>query len=367
LAADTRVEVHSQQRLAVVFLEAPQGNGFIEAHEAAQRALDVLAFTGGGISKTERAHDEAVQWWRGDEGVTIRAILTREIGVSISATAEVRKPDGTIREPDPVPEPEWTPALRFFRYAQVAEDTFDAYRNMFLALEAILSARVQGGPRGQREFLQHALRDLTRAGQLELGTYLAQPTVTDAVDAFLTEQYEALRCATFHAKDDRPILLPGTVEERETVGVALRRLSNLVIDLSRDVVRAPRRSGAMTPIGFESIWVSPKVGNLEIHLQRTDVEGNLDESVPLVAGYLGRAPNEDSEFVFGGSIGAASIAGRAFDRVRVSAPSGEGLGAMPFDETFSIPPVDAVGAHTLEVLVVFALVNRQQPRWRFVR
>ncbi|HEX6701057.1 MAG TPA: hypothetical protein VF101_10040 [Gaiellaceae bacterium] len=301
--------------------------------------------------------------------MTIRPVVTREVKITVGPIAvQVRGPDGKVRRPEPEPNPAWTPALRFFRYAQVSDDVFDAYRNAFLALEAILSECVSGGPGGERRWLAWALRELVRRGDLEMTNYVTKTSAADPVDAFLREQYEALRCSTFHAKSHNPVLLPGTVEANATVSSALDRLSQMVLRLVENVVGVRRLSGAMTYVGFEATYIAPKVGKLEMELERSgNVEENA-EQVLLRCAYLGKTPDSPGEHAFSGTIPASELADSEFSAVRVTAAAGTGFfDAGPFDERFTFPPIAAAGADDFELLLVYGMSNAQQPKTRFAR
>ena len=56
-------------------------------------------------------------------------------------------------------------------------------------------------------------------------------------------------------------------------------------------------------------------------------------------------------------------------KINVSAPEPRGPIHLfgPLDQTIEILPIDATGAESVEVVVVFALDNLQQPRRRFAR
>lgn len=191
----------------------------------------------------------------------------------------------------------WTRALRFFRYSQLADDVFDAYRNLFLALEAVLSELVSGGPGGEREWLEHALKHLVAAGELDLSRYTPSGE-PDPLEHFLREQYAARRCATFHAKSHRDVLTPGSAEDRETVASALEHLARIVMDLSEKVVQRRRPGGALTFAGFEGFFIAPKVGKLAMSLARQSDDGRGSGPVELETKYLGHDPTNRGEHVF---------------------------------------------------------------------
>jgi hypothetical protein len=46
---------------------------------------------------------------------------------------------GNIIPPPPRPPATWHESMRYFRLAQVTDDLFDAYRNLYLALVSLLT------------------------------------------------------------------------------------------------------------------------------------------------------------------------------------------------------------------------------------
>lgn len=112
----------------------------------AQQGLDLLAMQGRGAAVTPLAHERCVVWARAEGVVRLRVTMLERLGSMITVRAEVRDSEGRLVEQPPPPPARWAPAMRYFRLAQAAQDVVDAYRNMFLALEALLSQEVQDGP-----------------------------------------------------------------------------------------------------------------------------------------------------------------------------------------------------------------------------
>jgi hypothetical protein len=369
LESDARVVVHPEAGVVIASLKDSEGTGFLEAHEAAQQALDLYAYMRGSPFALLRREDEVafIQWWRDASGVTLRSVVEQNVGVRLRAAGTVTRADGEVVPPPAPPRPSWTAALRFFRYAQLADDVFEAYRSMFLAFEAILSARVEGGPSGERAWLRHALDQLAASGELEPPRYLADAGPGNPVDALLEEQWAALRCATFHAKAHREVLLPGSAEDRDTVRGALERLSRLVVDLCKSVVGASRPGGALTDVGFEVMYIAPKVGTLEMRLERRDDADQVADAVDLSPSYLGRLIDDPGEHGFCAELVATGLGRREFNALTVNAPGGTGLAAGPLNRTFEILAFEPSGAARIELMLAFVLNNLQLPKSRFLR
>lgn len=234
-----------------------------DAHEAAQQGLDLLAIQGHGIGTLHHGHEGHVLWARRNESVTLRISVLERIGIRVSGTGQVIDSEGRERR-STSPLPRWSPALRYFRLSQAADDVFDAYRNVFLALEALLSELPVRRDGGERKWIRNALMFVLQADQLDLANYVPASSA-NAVDAFLHHHYEARRCAMFHAKTWRGALLPGS-DERIFVVEALESLSRLVIDLARERLDVVFPAGGMTVAGFEATCMAAYRASFQLGL-----------------------------------------------------------------------------------------------------
>jgi hypothetical protein len=137
--------------------------------DIAQRGLDLLAVSRAISLAVERTHTKHVAWWTSNGNLTVRCVIF--FGLTFDArpaTVMVRDASGRVVPPRAVPLV-WHPSLRFFRLSQITGDLIDAYRNMFLALESILSdLRPQRPNEGEGIWLRaafndaHALYDLSQ-------------------------------------------------------------------------------------------------------------------------------------------------------------------------------------------------------------
>lgn len=115
--------------------------------------------------------------------------------------------------PKPEPVLEWHPSFRFFRLGQATTDLVDAFRNYYLALEAILSTiepmelRQDGRPaERETDWLNRALPKA--ATFVDFREYAAPGSSGDPIDAIRTDIYAGARTRTFHAKTGATVLLP---------------------------------------------------------------------------------------------------------------------------------------------------------------
>jgi hypothetical protein len=94
--------------------------------------------TGRADLATRDANEEYVVWWTDDGNSTITYASTVTFTVSVGPVElTVCDAAGNI-VPQKIVVPQHHLGFRFFRLAQVSDDLFDAYRNMYLAFELFL-------------------------------------------------------------------------------------------------------------------------------------------------------------------------------------------------------------------------------------
>lgn len=212
-----------------------------------QEGLDLLSMTGGADLATRDANEEYVAWWNADGESTIAYVSTVTSSVSIGPSeVTVRDANGNIVPPNII-VPQHHLGFRFYRLAQVSDDLFDAYRNMYLAFEALLSSQYPKGRGLEIDWLRSSLtaasNDLTLTSVVPGGT-------PSPVDHILDIVYGGARLPLFHAKDGRTYFAPtGSANDRGVVAVALRLLTKVVIRMADVWFNAHRRSG----------WVNLKI------------------------------------------------------------------------------------------------------------
>jgi len=156
-------------------------------------------------------------------------------------------------------------AYRYFRYSQAAQNVFDAYRNMFLALESLLDTVVpkQSGE-GETDWLKRALVDAVRLKGLDLGAF-AKPAGKDPVEDFVDAHYSAVRCAVFHSKSSAgQVLRPGSLAAQDTVLQQLLAVQALVEHLMKTEfsVRLPSSGFFHSGFGMLLSQLAPVTGLL---------------------------------------------------------------------------------------------------------
>lgn len=241
----------------------------------AQRGLDLLSAKGTGDLTIVDADDAHEVWWVTQQGAVLRY-------VNIQTMFNMDMPLGTVTvtdsagnvQPDPPPSPmAWHPSFRYYRLAQATDDLFDAYRNLYLALESILDTmepmrmRPTGSPgEGERAWLQRVLG--TVSNRINLAGYAPPGTGTTA-DRIIDELYQTVRTAMFHARGSRRTMLPGEATIRPQVDSARKRLVRLYLALANEYLQLRRQMSAVATMGFHQFvagGLDTAEGRLVFHL-----------------------------------------------------------------------------------------------------
>lgn len=184
---------------------------FAEALTAANRGLDYLSVQARADCAIRDAYDQSLIWWPDSNlgAVVMRCTVVQTLGLILDFVGTVRYPDGTVPPSPPPPTPMAHDVFRFVRMSRTSENLYDAYRNLFLAFECLLSdirpphQLPNGRWEGERQWLTAAL---AVADQLVPLTNLVPSGTTDPVDWIYRNIYSAERSALMHAK--RQYLLP---------------------------------------------------------------------------------------------------------------------------------------------------------------
>jgi hypothetical protein len=223
-----------------------------EAHDVAQHLLDMLAVEERNPLIVAEPHDNVV-WRSGPNGLKLQATCSLPIVAELTVKAEVRNAAGEVLPDPPYMAPQHHFAYRYYRYSQAAQNVFDAYRNMFLALESLLDYIEPKQPtNGETHWLTKALATAQARG-LNLATF-AKPGSTDPVQDFVDAHYSAVRCAAFHSKSSTGhALRPGSLSDDATALHQLLAVQTLVDELLKSLFSVTLKSGGFMHAGFEHL------------------------------------------------------------------------------------------------------------------
>jgi hypothetical protein len=177
---------------------------------------------------TRDATDEYFAWWV--DGANKKIIAMVDTGVTTFSAKMTVSVVGSLPSP-PKAAPLHHPGLRFFRRSLVADDLFDAFRNMYLAFEVFLSTRYPKPPQqNEKKWLLDALAAASADVQL---VDLAPAGHADPIGFLVEAIYVGGRLPLFHAKDGKTYVVPSPeTGNRSAVAVALSLLTMIVMRMA---------------------------------------------------------------------------------------------------------------------------------------
>lgn len=240
---------HIAVRSAITNLAQSLDDVIESAHDVAQDLLDIVAVEERDALVVTEPHDNVV-WRSGPHGLKLQSTSSIVFGRRTTAALTVTDATGNVRPDPPYKPPQQHYAYRYFRFSQVAQNVFDGYRNMFLALESLLDhVEPKQSGEGETKWLERALKT-AESGGLDLSAFTT-PGSTNPVADFLNSHYSAIRCAAFHSKSSAgDVLLPGTLAHEGKVLEQLLKLQELVESLLKSEFSTRLASSGATFFGF---------------------------------------------------------------------------------------------------------------------
>jgi hypothetical protein len=246
----SQVETRKGNPYVVARLDWSAGaaDAFNAAYEASQKGLDLLAVQGKACLSTRNASEECIVWWRESSTKLLRVISVVTLSVTVgSPTLSVTDSTGKVVTPPPQPPIIYDESFRCIRLAELTDDVFDAFRNMYLAFERLLEGIA---PRRMKEressWLRRALSVVNQSVPLNS---IYKAATKDIVDDVLREIHHDIRCAIFHSKC-QAILLPLRLADRRKVAEGLYKLTRMVLPIADHWMNAKRRGGGLFYSGF---------------------------------------------------------------------------------------------------------------------
>ena len=270
------IEVGKGQRHVVVrFTNAGDATtAFAQGHKLVQQGLDLLSVLGKQDAVIHDAEDEHLLWWAEQGDLVLRLVSTTVLNLAVGpGTLTVRDKDGNVVPPTRV-QPSYHIAFRYYRLAQTTDDLFDAYRNMYLAFEVLLSSQYPMF-NGEKEivWLRRALGAATTKIRLE---NLGVSTGDDLVESVLEAVYRDARLPLFHAKEGRDYFAPqDSMSNRVVVSHALGVLTRLVLRMAEAWHNA-RRMGGGVFLGW--VYQSTRAQLADCSVLATSYDGSFDPS-----------------------------------------------------------------------------------------
>jgi hypothetical protein len=218
-----------------------------EAIEMTHRALDLTSVEDVEHLVTRAPADNHIILRLDSGQTTVRVQSVCDLPIETTVQVETRRADGTVEHQATPASPAWTPAFRFHRLSQGSRDLFDAYRNMFLGLEALLDQLWPKGPREQEKVWLR--RAIAAAGAKVNLASLVAPGTTDPGQHLVDRLYD-IRVHLFHAKAGRT-LIPDERVSYTKVADAYPILVSLWTEIVRAWLALTRDGGVVTYQGFK--------------------------------------------------------------------------------------------------------------------
>jgi hypothetical protein len=261
-----------------------------KAEETAHVALDVFAIKGTMARRLSNPTELNIVWWWEANGHAVRMSSSTNLRFEFTARGEVRDKDGNLKVDRPPPI-NWHPSFRYFRHAQTTTDALDAFRNLYLGLESLLSSKFPRNPNERKEvdWLARALAAASTG--LALASYCSTPPTGDPVKALVNEIYGTVRTAAFHAKTGARTLLPYRASDRDALTQSVRQVRHLYVDLVHEHLGVTFASGThVSRIAFEGV-LDTVLSGLQVYVSPTlsdmTVDGDEGTAAPADSTLLG--------------------------------------------------------------------------------
>ncbi len=215
---------------------------FKKGNQLAQKALDKLSMSGHCDLLTHDVEDEHLLWWEADKRRKFIFVSTVSSPIKMSPVIMTVYDDkGNIVTSKPIIS-KYHKGFRFYRLSQTSEDLYDAYRNMFLAFESLLSSYYP--PQKNEKEIVWIRRAMNSASSDLLLQTLVKPGVHDHITNIINMIYKSARLPLFHAKDGRSYFAPlEKVADRKVVSNALNLLTQIVLRMADRWFKTRRLSG----------------------------------------------------------------------------------------------------------------------------
>jgi hypothetical protein len=215
------------------------------ARGAADLALDKFCLISGGAHLLTDPESMAIAWTGNGSDCLMRVYSEALMEFSARATATVADAAGHAVAQRPPAPAQWHESMRYFRMSQTTDDLLDSFRNIYLALESVLSEidphrKVPpiGRWESEKTWFKRALTTAEGIMQKHGGfqtlsqRFDDRPPPVNPVNAIFKDLYATARTATFHAKSGRTVSLPQRQTDRQEVARVLQRYAGLFADVA---------------------------------------------------------------------------------------------------------------------------------------
>jgi len=211
-----------------------------------------------------------------EDGCSILTVdYTFDLSIGVSFQVQVTNSLGqVIPNEEPAP-PKWHRSLRYYRLSQIAADIYEAYRNLYLAFEALVETIY---PREKTEREGDWIRRCFTRMREEFNLAAFAPDKHSHPNEYLYGVlYEHTRCNLFHSRTTDAIL-PYYQLDTQKIRVAYDTLLRLWRHIASKILGTNNGGGVITFIGY-----------------RTQMDAVLSESPLLVSVSDDNSPPKESD------------------------------------------------------------------------
>lgn len=238
--------------------DAVQSGGF----SAIQEALDVLSVKGILSTNLKNPCKSNICIYRKDGKAILTVYSLFEISIGLQAELTITDASGKEVKSPPPQEPKWNESFRYYRLSQCSSDLFDAYRNLFLAFEALLNSICKKKrSEGECIWLQRALSVVAAETSLDR---LIPTGSEDPVSYIVRSQYKDVRCKLLHAKFP-DAQLPHAQLSPQDINQAYSELVRIWRQIAGAYFWVPTGGSCVTFIGFEMMMKNAFQSGATIH------------------------------------------------------------------------------------------------------
>lgn len=335
--------------------------------ESIQRYLDLLSYERFNVSELAGVGSGHVLLYTTADRRVVEIMATDDLVMGVSATAVVYDREGNPKPTPPGPPAVWTPALRFYRLSQASSDLYEAYRNLWLGLEALLSTiSAKKADEGERKWLRRVLGEV--ATRVDLKSLL--PDSRSLVEYMLSDQYERMRCYLFHAKPEDGMVAP-TLPDPEALAIAYAQLIRIWRDIAHHLVGVRQGAiGVVTYEGFRAFIFAPLSSGLAVVYSDAHAPARREDT-QINPGGAARIELVDARYQDGAMPGLISVSASLSIEERRAMPDLWRFGCEVGSEKtlLCVGKVEGglglSGIDRLDILQTFRLKNASSPKVAF--
>jgi hypothetical protein len=220
-----------------------------EGMVALMEALDLFSVNLNQTSNLARPGDNLCVMYQEKCRQMLRMTVTAESPMTVHMAVRIHDKDGEMLPVVAPPVPPWHRSFRYYRLSQLAVDVYEAYRNLYLAFEALMASRY---PRDEKEREGNWIRRCFHKIHLDFDVSDLGPMGHRLPNEYLFGiLYESTRCNLFHAQRIDAIL-PYYEVDAPKIHAAYQLLLNIWRRVACRTLQISVAGGVITYAGYHA-------------------------------------------------------------------------------------------------------------------